>query len=64
MQNSLNVCTLKHLPVCVNDAGGEYGKGDKASGILLPPPSHLWSETLAAGTSPVEKWGQAPRNLL
>lgn len=47
---------LKHLPVCVNDAGGEYGKGDKVSGIL-PPPSHLWSETLAAGTSPVQKWG-------
>lgn len=52
--------TYGWLPVCVNDGGGDVGGGTgcRVNGIRRhPPPSPPWNETVAAGTSLVERWG-------
>lgn len=49
------------LPVCVNGGGDGVGGGmdSKVNGSRRhpPPPSPPWSETVAGGTSPGERWG-------
>lgn len=46
--------------MCVNDGGGDVGGGmdGRVNGSRRPHPlSPPWSETAAAGTSLVERWG-------